>query len=131
MKTGLFALLVVAVGCSRAGHDSRVWAEKRVRYEALSNGVYRVSFDTPYFYGDRVRFAGENGKGTGTVADICLMEDGQVYYTIDLDDSKEMQGGVYANTIELVERPVLKAKEARTTPPTVPASARGRADAVR
>ena len=102
---------VLFFGCEQKPSPSRILAEKNIKHEELKNAAFRVTFDTPYFYGDRVSFDGINGKGTGTVVDICLMEDGQVYYTIGLDGSDEMQGGVYSKSIKLISRPKVKKKE--------------------
>lgn len=98
--------MLLLAGCADRAQEARARAEKSIRYETVSGGVYRVTFDTPYFYGDRVKYkSAVNGSGAGVIADIALMEDGQVFYSIDPDNSKDLQGGIYPDEITLIERP--------------------------
>lgn len=104
-KIIIFTFFLALFGCDDSSHQTRIFAEKYIKYKELPKGVYQVTFNTPYFYGDHVRFSGINGKGSGVIVDVCVSEDGQIYYNVDLDDSDEIQGGIYPDMIKLISRP--------------------------
>lgn len=107
MKYGIaiFAALLLA-GCSDPAQETRDWAENSIEYEQTTGGVFRVAFETPYFFGDRVKYKSSvNGSGVGHIEDIGLMPDGQIFYTISPDGTDELQGGIYPDEITLIKRP--------------------------
>ncbi|MHC4663758.1 MAG: hypothetical protein ACYS8W_19020 [Planctomycetota bacterium] len=70
----------------------------------LDRDKFRVEFETPFIYGDNVEFNSEmNGSGRGSIGDINVMEDGELLFTIILED-EEWQPGIMANEIRLIER---------------------------
>lgn len=73
-------------------------------HQRTGQGTYRITFESPYFFGDRVAFDSVNGQGEGHILDIVLSADGSVYYTVNLDDGTA-QGGIYAHEIQRDERP--------------------------
>ncbi len=104
----IFTTCLVISGCDNSSNNTRILAEKHINYKELSSGTYQITFNSPYFYGDRVRFNGVSGKESGIIVDICISEDGQTYYSVDLDNSDEIQGGVYSDMIKLISRPKKK-----------------------
>ena len=68
------------------------------------SGGFQIVFQSPFRFGDQVWFESlHNGKGTGTILDIILQEDGQVYYAVQLDGG-EIQSGIYPNDIKFFQR---------------------------
>ena len=51
MKTKIFIFMsLLLFGCEQKPSSIRILAEKHIKNEELSNGAFRVTFDTPYFY---------------------------------------------------------------------------------
>jgi hypothetical protein len=67
------------------------------------SGMHRITFDSPYYFGDVVEFTSQNGSGRGQVVDIVLGNDRSVYYIIEPDDGGNLIGGVYPSEMRLVE----------------------------
>ena len=117
--TAFFAF-VLFVGCrddsdSRANAQGEIieWTAKSIEWTEQTDGSRRITFDSPYFYGDKITFDGVNGSGTGYVDGIVLAQDGSVYYTVqDADDPKTIYGGVYPDEMKLVERVTTKSEQA-------------------
>jgi hypothetical protein len=50
---------------------------------------------TKYTFGDRVRYATQwNDAGIGTIVSICFEPDLSYYYFIEVDESRDIQGGI-------------------------------------
>jgi hypothetical protein len=64
--------------------------------------MHRIAFDSPYNFGDLVRFDSVNGKGEGTIIDITLSDDGAIYYAVQIGSDDNVQPGIYPDEIELV-----------------------------
>jgi hypothetical protein len=65
--------------------------------------MHRITFESPFYFGDRVEFASQNGSGRGRVADIVVGADRSVYYVIEPDDSPNFIGGIYPSEMRLIE----------------------------
>ena len=78
--------------------------ENRIDYVRTAEGGYRICFESPFFYGDRVAFDSINGRGEGHVADITLARDGSVYYVVEAADGTAAYGGIYAREMRLLAR---------------------------
>lgn len=83
-----------------------------IHYSKTSEGKYRVTYETPFFFGDVVAFDSLNGKGKGRIIDITLSDDGSVSYTILLNED-EAQGGVYPEEMRLIQ--AAKQRDARAS----------------
>jgi hypothetical protein len=65
--------------------------------------MHRITFESPFNFGDRVEFTSQNGSGRGRVSDIVVGADRSVYYIIKPDDSLDLVGGIYPNEMRLIE----------------------------
>ena len=74
-----------------------------INYSKTAEGGFRITFDSPYFFGDLVSFDSISGKGEGRLIDITLSDDGSVSYTVLLSD-EEAQAGIYPEEITLLDR---------------------------
>jgi hypothetical protein len=121
--TLLATVLLTACG-DKNKSDSKVqeeiitWTAKSIDWTDQADGSRKITFESPYFYGDKITFAGLNGSGTGYVDGIVLAQDGSVYYTVqDADAPETIYGGVYPDEMKLVERGTTKAEQAGTGQP--------------
>lgn len=86
------------------------WASKSIAWKDNFDGSRSISFSTPYFFGDIVRFDSVNGKGTGFIDGIDLGQDGSVCYTVQDRETKYedgqyvIHGGIYPDEITLIQR---------------------------
>jgi hypothetical protein len=59
---------------------------------------------TRYTFGDRVRYSSQyNGSGTGKIVSICFHDSDPPYYYIEVDGSRDIQGGIMDDEITLLE----------------------------
>lgn len=65
--------------------------------------MHRITFESPFNFGDRVEFVSRSGAGRGRVSDIVVGADRSVYYIIAPDDSSDMIGGIYPNEMRLID----------------------------
>jgi hypothetical protein len=119
----LTTVLLTACGDENKS-DSKVqdeiiaWTVKSIEWTDQSDGSRKITFESPYFYGDKITFAGLNGSGTGYVDGIVLAQDGSVYYTVqDADAPETIYGGVYPDEMKLIKRGTTKAEQAGTGQP--------------
>jgi hypothetical protein len=79
-----------------------VKGEEGFRVEEIGKGRFRVTFESPYKFGDRVSYNSKvNGSGKGKILDLVVQNDGKVHYTIELSDGKA-QSGIYPDEIKLI-----------------------------
>ena len=64
--------------------------------------MHRITFESPFYFGDLVDFNGINGSGRGRVSDIILQQDMSVYYYIELEEGGETIPGIYPKEMRLV-----------------------------
>jgi hypothetical protein len=95
---------------AQAQEEISKWAAKSIEWTDQTDGSCRITFESPYFYGDKITFDGVNGSGTGFVDGIVLAQNGSVYYTVqDAENPKTIYGGVYPDEMKLIERGTRKA----------------------
>jgi hypothetical protein len=70
--------------------------------QELPDGSYEIAFRTPYIFGQIVSYRSVNGAGRGRIVDMVVVEDGSVYYSVELP-SGEVQPGIYPEEILGVE----------------------------
>ena len=111
-----YLLTFLAVGlcsCTESTQDAALSRQTgTLEWTDLENGAKRVSFETPYFFGDEVRFDSINGRGVGSIDGMALSPDGSVYYYVvdsekQLDDGQHViHGGIYPDEVTLVKKGV-------------------------
>lgn len=83
-----------------------------IEWNEQEDGTRKITFESPYFYGDKIAFDGLNGRGIGYVDGIVLVQDGSVYYTVqDADNPKIIHGGVYPDEMTLLDRGATKSEQ--------------------
>jgi hypothetical protein len=66
--------------------------------QELPDGTYEVAFRTPFVFGQMIRYRSTNGTGRGRIVDMVVVEDGSVYYSVELP-SGEIQPGIYPEEV--------------------------------
>ncbi len=68
--------------------------------------MHRITFDSPYTFGDRVLFktTDHRGSGEGWVMDIIVGYDQSVYFVIK-DDEGDLHYGIYPDEMTAVHHP--------------------------
>ena len=70
--------------------------------QELPDGSYEVAFRTKYIFGQMVSYRSMNGSGRGRIVDMVVVEDGSVYYSVELPDG-DVQPGIYPEEIVRAE----------------------------
>jgi hypothetical protein len=70
--------------------------------QELPDGSYEVAIRTKYIFGQTIHYDSMNGQGRGRIVDMVVVEDGSVYYSVELP-SGEVQPGIYPEEVVRAE----------------------------
>ena len=62
---------------------------------------FKISFGSPYYFGDLIEFESVNGAGQGRIIDITISDNGAVSYSVQLDDGSALCG-IYLDEVRSV-----------------------------